>query len=91
VIVLSALLATAGVAAWLATIGRQTLAIYLAFFVPMVGARLLLVKTGLVTDIGLVSALVTLAAIALPLLLAAGVAGTPLRYLFERPAFLKRD
>ncbi len=87
IVALSALLARFGVARVVAGCGHNSLAIYLAFFLPMAALRWLLLKTGIVADVGLVSALVTLGAIIAPLLLQRMVSGTPLDILFVRPAW----
>jgi uncharacterized membrane protein YcfT len=71
--------------------GEHSLTIYLAFFLPMAAARYLLLKTGLVPDLGLVSLLVTAAAVTVPLLLRLLVKRTPLFFLFERPTWAKLD
>jgi uncharacterized membrane protein YcfT len=65
--------------------GRHSLVIYLAFFLPMAATRMALIKSGLVADVGTISALVTLAGIVVPLAIYWLVRGTPLRVLFERP------
>lgn len=69
--------------------GRHAIAIYLAFFLPMAAAREILVRTGLVEDIGLVSLAVTLCAVIAPLVLERLVRATPLAFLFERPRFAR--
>jgi uncharacterized membrane protein YcfT len=68
--------------------GEQSLAIYLAFFLPMAAARVALLKSGAIPDVGTVALIVTLMAIAVPLLMQALVRNTPLAFLFERPAWL---
>ncbi|MFL5061682.1 MAG: acyltransferase, partial [Xanthobacteraceae bacterium] len=65
--------------------GRNSIAVYLAFFLGMAGARTLLIKTAVVADIGTMSVLVTLAGIVGALALFWAVRFTPLRILFERP------
>lgn len=72
-------------------LGQRTLHVYLAFFIFMAASRIVLVKTGIVTDIGTVSALVTICGVIGPLILAAAVASTPLRYLFVRPRWARAD
>ena len=52
VIVTSALLTQAGIAAPFAHCGRQSIVIYLAFFFPMAVTRIVLLKTGLIPDVG---------------------------------------
>jgi uncharacterized membrane protein YcfT len=69
--------------------GRHSIAIYLAFFLPMAATRTMLVKLGIIADVGLVSAFVTTAAILVPLALERLVRSTPLAFLFERPAVFR--
>ncbi len=66
--------------------GERSIVIYLAFFLPMAALRIVLVKSGIITDVGLVSLLVTLAAVAVPLGIERLVRHTPARFLFRRPA-----
>jgi len=88
VIVLAALLSKVRWFDLLRYAGEHSLIIYLAFFLPMAATRFVLLKTGLVPDLGVVSLIVTAAAIAVPLLLRILVKNTPLFFLFERPAWL---
>ena len=44
--------------------GEHSIVIYLAFFLPMAATRTLLLKTGLITDIGTISLIVTVAGVA---------------------------
>lgn len=67
--------------------GQHSLVIYLAFFLPMAATRIGLLKTGVITDIGLISLMVTVTAVTVPLILHRVVRPTPLRFLFERPAW----
>jgi uncharacterized membrane protein YcfT len=66
--------------------GRNSIAIYLAFFLPMAATRAVLLKSGLVADVGTISALVILAGVIGSLSLYWAVRGTPARFLFERPS-----
>jgi len=70
-------------AGWL---GRHSIVIYLAFFLPMAVARAVLLKFAPFLDIGTVSLLVTIAAVAGPavLYMAINLTGWG-RFLFERP------
>jgi uncharacterized membrane protein YcfT len=86
IIAVSALVAGTKADAPLAYCGRHSIAIYLAFFLPMAATRAVLIKTGVVTDVGLVSFLVTAAAVGLPLVLERIVRRTPASFLFRRPA-----
>ena len=67
--------------------GQNSIAIYLAFFLPMAATRTLLVKTGVIADAGVVSLLVLLAAVLVPLAVERAVRHTPLFFLFRRPAW----
>ena len=55
------------------------------------GARTLIVRTGIITDIGIASTLVTFAGVSFPLLLYALVRDTPLKFLFARPAMFRLE
>ncbi len=66
--------------------GEHSIVIYLAFFLPMVVTRLVLLKTGVIPDVGIVSLLVTAAGMIGPLALFWLVRGTRLDFLFKRPA-----
>ncbi|SFG60249.1 acyltransferase family protein [Methylobacterium gossipiicola] len=84
----AALLTRAGgpVTAALRACGQRSIAIYLAFFLPMAVTRTVLVKTGAIPDVGWASLVVTLTAILVPLALERAVRHTPLAFLFRRPA-----
>jgi uncharacterized membrane protein YcfT len=73
------------VTAALRACGNRSIVIYLAFFLPMAATRTLLLKSGLITDVGLASLVVILAAVCVPLLLERTVRHTPLKFLFRRP------
>ena len=65
--------------------GRNSIVIYLAFFLPMAATRTALLKLGIVDDIGTMSLIVTAAGVIGPLVLYWIVRGTWFRFLFERP------
>ncbi len=67
--------------------GRNSIVIYLAFFLPMAVARTVLLKLGIIDDIGTISVIVTAAGVIGPLVLFWIVRGTWFRFLFERPAW----
>jgi uncharacterized membrane protein YcfT len=69
--------------------GQNSIVIYLAFFLPMAAARVVLLKTGVITDIGTISLIVTAAGVVFPLLLFLLVRNTPARLLFERPEWAR--
>jgi fumarate reductase subunit D len=66
--------------------GAQALTIYLALVIPMAATRILLLKSGLIQDVGLVSLIVTSAALIGPLIAERLVRNTPASFLFRRPA-----
>lgn len=66
--------------------GEHSIVIYLAFFLPMAASRVALLKTGVISDIGTVSALVTIIGVVGALAIWWTVRRTPARFLFERPA-----
>lgn len=71
------------------TIGRNTLPVYVAFTIPMAITRTVLLKSGVIPDIGSVSLLVTIVALIVPLVLAWLVRGTWFAFLFERPEWCR--
>jgi uncharacterized membrane protein YcfT len=83
---LAALMAKRDLFAPLRYCGQHSIVIYLAFFLFMAASRAVLLKTGIISDIGAVSLIVTLCGIVGPLILFWVVRRTPLRFLFERPA-----
>jgi uncharacterized membrane protein YcfT len=85
VVSVSALMAKSDLFKPLRYCGEHSIVIYLAFFLGMAASRTILLKTGWITDIGIISALVTLAGIFGALVLYWAVRRTPLRFLFERP------
>ena len=89
IVAISALLAEARRAASLGWLGSRSIVVYLAFFLPMAATRTLIVKSGLISDVGVASLIVTVVSIVIPLLIAWAVKGTKLAFLFERPEFLK--
>jgi uncharacterized membrane protein YcfT len=89
IVAISALLADAKRPAALGRLGSRSIVVYLAFFLPMAATRALIVKTGLVSDIGVASLIVTIVSVVAPLLIARMAQGTAMRFLFERPDFLK--
>jgi uncharacterized membrane protein YcfT len=85
VVAVSTLLARSDLAAPIRYCGRNSIVIYLAFFLPMAVSRIVLLKSGWITDIGTVSALVTTAGVIGALVMFWVVRRTFLRFLFERP------
>ncbi|GAB1718064.1 MAG: acyltransferase 3 [Nitrobacter sp.] len=65
--------------------GEHSIVIYLAFFLPMAASRTILLKTGLIHDIGLVSLIVTVTGVIGALLIWWACRNTRANFLFERP------
>ena len=65
--------------------GEHSIVIYLAFFLPMASTRTLLLKTGLIPDIGMVSLIVTVVGVAGSLLIWRAALAVHANFLFERP------
>jgi len=65
--------------------GEHSIVIYLAFFLPMASTRTLLLKTGIIHDIGLISVIVTAVGVAGALLIWRAALWAHASFLFERP------
>ncbi len=73
-------------------LGEHSIVVYLAFFLPMALSRTVLLKTGVITDVGTISVLVTMIGIAGPVLFYAFVQATGFgKFLFERPQWAHID
>jgi uncharacterized membrane protein YcfT len=71
--------------------GEHSLVVYLAFFLPMAATRTVLLKTGIVPDLGAVALIVTSVAAVTPLLFHGLVRGTWAAFLFQRPNAFRLD
>jgi uncharacterized membrane protein YcfT len=89
VVAFSALLAKSDMFAALRYLGRNSIVVYLAFFIGMAASRSLLLKSGLIPDLGAVALIVTACGIAGAVALFWATRNTPLRFLFERPAWAR--
>ncbi len=77
---------------WLDWLGKHSIVVYLAFFLPMAATRVLLVKTGLVPDVGTMSLLTLIAGVSGPVVLYHAVRWSGFGgFLFERPEWAKID
>lgn len=77
---------------WLAWLGGHSIVVYLAFFLSMAVSRSIMIKSGLISDVGTVSALTTAAGVAGPVVLYFLVQWTGRgHFLFERPAWAHVD
>ncbi len=86
VVVLTALLSMVPAMRILGYLGKNSIVVYLAFFLPMAVARGILLKFAPTLDIGTVSLLVTIAGVCGPVILKLAVDRTGYgRFLFERP------
>jgi uncharacterized membrane protein YcfT len=86
VVSVSALLSMSDLAMPLRYLGRNSIVVYLSFFLPMAISRTVLLQTGVIQDIGTISAIVTACGIAGSVLMFRSVRDTRLRFLYERPA-----
>lgn len=92
VVAVASLLAGRWFVRWLDWLGRHSIVVYLAFFLPMAATRVLLVRTGIVPDIGLMSLLTLVAGVTGPVVLYFAVQWTGVgRFLFTRPDWAKID
>lgn len=89
VVAVSTLLSTRNWALPLRYAGQNSIAVYLAFFLPMATTRTVLLKFAPGLDLGLVALIVTAAGVVTPLLLLAVVKHNALRFLFTRPDWAK--
>jgi uncharacterized membrane protein YcfT len=65
--------------------GEHSIVIYLAFFLPMASTRTLLLRTGIIHDVGAVSLIVTIVGVAGSLLIWRAALALHTNFLFERP------
>jgi uncharacterized membrane protein YcfT len=86
VVTLAALMATIDLLKPLRYCGQNSIVIYLAFFLPMAASRALLIKLGWISDVGTISALVTVAGVLGALMMFWVARAIHLTFLFERPA-----
>jgi uncharacterized membrane protein YcfT len=91
VIACAVLLDTFGAMGWLAYCGRNSLTIYLSFFLPMAATRVALIKLGWIADVGVLSLVVTAAAVVGPLAIERATRSTPLAFLYARPAWARLE
>jgi uncharacterized membrane protein YcfT len=86
VVAISALLAMSHLFEFLRYCGKNSIVIYLAFFLFMAASRTVLLKTGIIPDLGTVSLIVTAAGVIGALCWYWAVHKTPFKFLFARPA-----
>jgi uncharacterized membrane protein YcfT len=85
IIVMGTLLAQMQWLNFLRYCGEHSIVIYLAFFLPMAVTRTLLLKTGVIADIGTVSLIVTIAGVAGAIVIWRLALALRADFLFERP------
>ena len=86
IVTIGTLLARAHWLTFLRFFGEHSIVIYLAFFLPMATTRTLLLKTGLIHDIGTISLAVTIFGVAGALAIWWIALRVGANFLFERPA-----
>jgi uncharacterized membrane protein YcfT len=85
IIVMGTLLARMQWLNFLRYCGEHSIVIYLAFFLPMAVTRTVLLKTGVITDIGTISLIVTVAGVAGAVAIWRLALALRADFLFERP------
>jgi uncharacterized membrane protein YcfT len=85
IITVGTLLARAHLLNSLRFCGEHSIVIYLAFFLPMAATRTLLLKSGIIADIGTVSLIVTVAGVLGALAIWRVALAARANFLFERP------
>ncbi|MGH1419651.1 MAG: acyltransferase family protein [Hyphomicrobiaceae bacterium] len=91
IVMLAAVLAKIDLIPAIRFCGQHSIVLYLAFTIPMAITRIVLVKLGVISDVGAVSFVVTSVALISPLVLFVLTRKTPLRYLFVRPDIFKLE
>ena len=71
--------------------GENSIAVYLAFFLPMAATRTALLKFAPGLDLGVVALIVTSAGVLAPLIFFAAVQNTQARVLFRRPSWVRLE
>src|SRR5262249_44856571 len=89
VITIAALMAKSDLFQPLRYCGRNSIVIYLAFFLPMATTRTILLHTGVIPDLGTVSVLVTAAGRIGALCWFWAARNTRFEFLFARPAWAR--
>jgi uncharacterized membrane protein YcfT len=85
VVCVSALMAKAKLFDPVRYCGRNSIVIYLAFFLPMAATRALLIKTNVIPDIGAMAIVITAAGVVGALAIWWAARNTRANFLFERP------
>ena len=85
IIVMGTLLARMRWLNFLRYCGEHSIVIYLTFFLPMAATRTLLLRSGLIADIGTISLIVTLVGVAGALAIWRTALAVHANFLFERP------
>jgi uncharacterized membrane protein YcfT len=89
VVTVAALLSRLDAARFVRDAGQHSIVLYVSFVLPMAATRIVLLKTGMIENVGMVSLIVTAVAVAVPLLLHALVRNSWARFLYERPDAFK--
>lgn len=89
IVTISALLARLNFFNPVRLVGQNSLVIYLAFFLPMASSRTSLLKSGLISDPGWISVLVTFEAVVMPMIMLWVARKLRLNFFFERPALFR--
>jgi uncharacterized membrane protein YcfT len=72
---------------WFRYLGQHSIVVYLGFVIPLGFMRWLIAKSTFISDVGTLALLATVISVAGAVALYWAVRNTPLRFLFERPAW----
>jgi len=89
IVIAASLLAKFDVGNFIRYCGKNSIVLYISFMIPMAIMRVVLLKTGLVSDTGLASLIVWLTALIAPLAAFEILRRTPLKYLYQRPDWVQ--
>jgi uncharacterized membrane protein YcfT len=86
IVAVGSLLSTSKRMIWLAHTGKHSMVVYLTAFLPMKILLVIFIQTELVPDVGLASAIITFAAVSVPLILHRFIRNSRLKFLYQRPS-----
>ena len=91
VVAVAALVAKGDWFAALRYLGKNSIVVYLSFFLPMAVSRIALLKSGYITDVGTISLIVTIEGVIGALIIFWMARKAGLYFLFERPAMFRLE
>lgn len=88
IVMVASLLAHFDLGRFIRFCGANSIVIYVSFTIPMAISRMVLMKLGVIEDVGVVSMLVWLTALITPLAAYLILKRTPLKFLYQRPSWI---